>query len=235
MTRIARWQEAGQPALAAWNEYELSQVQRGQGRLDAAVRTCEQALAFAATPGRAPPLAAGPAYVGLAEVAYQRNELDLALRHVTEGIALCRQFAYTPPLAGGLVTLAWIRQASGDRPGPWRRSVRPGRPRRAHPACLTRSRRSGRGSCWPRATWTRRPGGRGRTASARTTSRITPVSRGTWCWPGCCSPKSSPAEALALLDRLHAAAAAQDRTGSLIEIGALRALALAATARMPTR
>jgi LuxR family maltose regulon positive regulatory protein len=36
------------------------------------------------------------------------------------------------------------------------------------------------------------------------------------------------AEALALLDRLHAAAAAQDRTGSLIEIGALRALALAA-------
>ena len=32
-------------------------------------------------------------------------------------------------------------------------------------------------------------------------------------------------QALALLDRLHAAAAAQDRAGSLIEIGALRALA----------
>ena len=40
-----------------------------------------------------------------------------------------------------------------------------------------------------------------------------------------------PAEALALLDRLHAAAAAQDRTGSLIEIGALRALALAASSQ----
>ena len=38
-----------------------------------------------------------------------------------------------------------------------------------------------------------------------------------------------PGQALALLDRLHAAAKAQDRTGSLIEIGALRALALAAT------
>ena len=38
-----------------------------------------------------------------------------------------------------------------------------------------------------------------------------------------------PGQALALLDRLHAAAAAQDRAGSLIEIGALRALALAAT------
>ena len=38
-----------------------------------------------------------------------------------------------------------------------------------------------------------------------------------------------PGQALALLDRLHAAAVAQDRAGSLIEIGALRALALAAT------
>jgi LuxR family transcriptional regulator, maltose regulon positive regulatory protein len=37
-----------------------------------------------------------------------------------------------------------------------------------------------------------------------------------------------PGQALALLDWLHAAAAAQDRTGSLIEAGALRALALAA-------
>jgi LuxR family maltose regulon positive regulatory protein len=37
-----------------------------------------------------------------------------------------------------------------------------------------------------------------------------------------------PGQALALLDRLHAAAAAQGRTGNLIETGALRALALAA-------
>ncbi len=38
-----------------------------------------------------------------------------------------------------------------------------------------------------------------------------------------------PGPALALLARLYAAAAAQDRGGSLIEIGALRALALAAS------
>ena len=37
-----------------------------------------------------------------------------------------------------------------------------------------------------------------------------------------------PGPALALLERLHAAAAAQDRTGSVIEIQALQALALAA-------
>ena len=38
-----------------------------------------------------------------------------------------------------------------------------------------------------------------------------------------------PGQSVALLDRLHAAAKAQNRTGSLIETGALRALALAAT------
>ena len=37
-----------------------------------------------------------------------------------------------------------------------------------------------------------------------------------------------PGAALALLERLHAAAVSQDRAGSVIEIGALRALALAA-------
>ena len=36
-------------------------------------------------------------------------------------------------------------------------------------------------------------------------------------------------QALALLDRLHAAAVIQDRAGSIIQAGALRALALAAT------
>ena len=79
--------------------------------------TYQQALEITAAPGRPALPAAGIAYVGLAEVAYQRDELDAALRHVTEGIALCRQLAYTPPLATGLATLAWIRQASGDAAG----------------------------------------------------------------------------------------------------------------------
>ena len=38
-----------------------------------------------------------------------------------------------------------------------------------------------------------------------------------------------PGQALALLERLHAAAAAQERTGSVIEVQALQALALAAS------
>ena len=103
--------------MTAWVHYLLGQVQRAQGGLDAFARTCRQALEMTAVPGGPPPPAAGPAYVGLGEVAYQRNELDTALRHVTEGITLCRRFAYVRPLATGLVTLAWIRQASGDPGG----------------------------------------------------------------------------------------------------------------------
>ena len=40
---------------------------------------CEQALAAAGQPGQRLRPAAGPALVGLAEVAYQRDDLDRAL------------------------------------------------------------------------------------------------------------------------------------------------------------
>ena len=111
------WQAAGQPTLTGWHRYQLAQVQRALGRLDMAIQTYEEALRATAVPGRPPAPTVGLVYVGLAEVTYQRNELDSALRYVTEGIALERQFlAGTSPTAG-LVTLAWIRQAAGDPGG----------------------------------------------------------------------------------------------------------------------
>ena len=114
VSNIAGWR-AGQPL--SWGVYQLGQVQRAQGRLDAAAETYQKTLDIAAESGPPPAPPAGPAYVGLAEVAYQRNELDSALWQVTEGIAVCRQFLYPAPLGTGLVTLAWIRQAQGDPGG----------------------------------------------------------------------------------------------------------------------
>ena len=67
--------------------------------------------------------AAGPALVGLAEVAYQRDDLNRALEYVTRGITLCRQFVHTPPLAAGLV---------GSWPGSRRAAGRPARVTRRH-------------------------------------------------------------------------------------------------------
>ena len=114
---VAGRRAAGQLTMTAYGCYQLGQIQRAQGRLDAAVRTYRQALEATTVPGQPPLPAAGPAYAGLAEVAYQQNELDAALQHVSEGIALCRRFVYTAALATGLVTLAWIRQATGDPAG----------------------------------------------------------------------------------------------------------------------
>ena len=118
---VAGRRAAGQLTMTAYGCYQLGQIQRAQGRLDAAVRTYRQALEATAVPGQPPLPVAGPAYTGLAEVAYQQNELDAALQHVSEGIALCRRFVYTAALATGLGTLAWIGRPPVTRPGPWRR------------------------------------------------------------------------------------------------------------------
>ena len=203
-------------------------IRRAQGRLDAAVLTCEQALDSLVTSGRPLP-AAGPSYVGLAEIAYQRDELDIALRHATEGIALCRQFVYTTPLANGLATLAMIRQATGDPAGALEAITEAGQasPAPAGPA------QPGPRPAGPAAAGPGRPG---RAARFPQENGLGPDDEPDYARePGhlvlarILLAQDRPGQALALLDRLHAAAAAQDRTGSLIETGALRALALAAT------
>jgi LuxR family maltose regulon positive regulatory protein len=97
--------------------YTLGQVQRAQGRLSTAQRTCLQGLELAAEAGRPTLPAAGVAHVGIAEVLYERNELNTALRHATEGVALCGQLGYAQWLVTSLTTLARIRQALGDQTG----------------------------------------------------------------------------------------------------------------------
>ena len=216
--------------MTAWGYYSLVLVQRAQGRLDAAVLTCEQALDSLVTAGR-------PAASRRPDVtwAWPRSPTSgtsstCALRHATEGIALCRQFVYTPPLADGLATLAMIRQATGDPAGALEAM---GEAEQAAPgpgrACSTRSPRSGRGCCWPRATWPRPPAGRRTDGLGPDDEPDYPREPGHLVLARVLLAQDRPGQALALLDRLHAAAAAQDRTGSLIEIGALRALALAAS------
>jgi LuxR family maltose regulon positive regulatory protein len=218
---------AGLPTWGAWQSYELGQVQYAQGRLDAATATCEQALEAAAGTGRAPLPAAGPAHVGLAEVAYQRNELGSAREHVTRGIALCRSFVFAMPLAAGLATLAWIRQAGGDPAGAldaMDEAVRaaPGPPGLLNPIPARRARLLlAQGDLGGAARWTREAGllADDEPDYARESGHLV-LARVLLA-------RARPGPALALLDRLYAAAAAQDRVASLIEIGALRALGLA--------
>ena len=225
---LADWRTAGQLTMTAWGHYSLARIQRARGNLDAAVVTCRQDLEFTAPATRRPYPAAGPALVGLAEVSYQRNELDVALGYVTEGIALCRQFVHTPPLAAGLVTLAWIHHAAGDQEraraavdeamllslGP----VGLVNPVPAHRAKLLLL----QGDVATAAQFVQ--------DSGLSTDEDVDYSRelGHVVLARVLLAQGCAERALALLDRLHAAALGQQRTVSVIEIGALRSLALAA-------
>ena len=224
---LTGWRETGQLTLIGWGCYELVLIQLAQGQLDAAALTCEQALGSLVRSGRPAP-AAGPSYAGLAEIAYQRDELDVALRHATEGIALCRQFVYTPPLAGGLATLAMIRQATGDPAGALEAiseagQAAPGPAGLLNPVPARRARLLLAQGDLPAAARFPQENGLGpddepdyaRESGHLVLARILLA-------------QDRAGQALALLDRLQPAAAAQDRVGSLIETGALRALALAA-------
>ena len=226
----AQWRVAGERALAVRGCHHLGQIQRAGGRLDAALGTYQQAVDIAAGPGRPHLPVAGTGYVGLAEVAYQRGELDAALRHVTEGIPLARQSAHTQPLANGLVTLAWIRQAQGDEAGALAAMDEAGlvgasgdvasllNPVPAQRARLLLAQRDIKAA----ARWASERGleADGEPSYPREPEYLV-LARVLLA-----QDRSGPA--LGLLERLHAAAAAQGRAGSIIEIQALQALALAA-------
>ena len=224
---VAGRRAAGQLTMTAYGCYQLGQIQRAQGRLDAAVRTYRQALEATTVPGQPPLPAAGPAYAGLAEVAYQQNELDAALQHVSEGIALCRRFVYTAALATGLVTLAWIRQATGDPAGALaamsearKAAPDPGGLLNPVPAQWARLLLA-QGDLAGAAHWVK---DRGLNADDEPDY---PREPGHLVLARVLLARERSGQALALLDRLHLAAVTHDRAGSLIEIQALRAVALA--------
>src|SRR5215472_6375506 len=223
---VAERRAAGEGYLAIRVAYELGRVQRAQGRLGAALRTYERALGIASEAGRAPP-PAGIAHVGLAEVLYERGELAAAHDHATEGVALCRQLACAAPLAIGLAVLARIRQAHGDPAGALDAI---GRAERVQPSpqvvSLLNPVPVGRarlllaaGQVAEAARWASRRGlGADDQPSYPREGEYLVLARVLLA-------ELTPGRALALLERLHAQAAAEGRTGSIIEIRALQALA----------
>jgi LuxR family transcriptional regulator, maltose regulon positive regulatory protein len=224
------WLAAGQQTLAAWGYHYLGQVQVGQGRLEAALGTYRRVLAGAEEPGAPTLQVTRLAHVGMAGVLYERGALEAAHQHAAEGIRLCRQFAYTPPLATGLATLAWIRQAQGDRAG-----------------ALAAMREAERVEPSPAAVGLLDPMPALRARLALAHGKVAEVTH--WIQtrgldaddePSCPREREylvlarvlfatdAPERALGLLARLHVQAAAQGRTGSVIQVRALQTLAQAA-------
>jgi LuxR family transcriptional regulator, maltose regulon positive regulatory protein len=226
---VADRQAAGEGYLAMRVAYDLGQVQRAQGRLGAALASYQQWLEGGGEAGPEP-MYVGMAHVGLAEVLYERDELATAHEHATLGVALCRQLAFTQPLAIGLAVLARIRQAQGDAAGALELIGQAARVRLSpqmvalfNPVPVWRARLwLARGQVAEAARWAKERG-------------LRTEDQPGYPWEGeylvlarVLLAQRQPDRALGLLARLHSQAAAQQRTGSVIELGALEALALAA-------
>ena len=209
--------------------YDLGQVQRAQGNLDAALATYRHALEEAGE-GHSQPPHLGIAHVGLAQVLYERNELTDALDHAARGVTLCRQLASAPPVATGLAVVAQIRQAHGDTAGALEAMGEAGQaglsPQVAallNPVPSQRARLLlAQGDIYAAAQWATAAG------LSPDDEPDYPREPGYLVLARVLLAQNDPGSALALLQRLAGAAASQGRVGSIIEIGSLRALALAA-------
>ncbi len=227
---LAERRAAGEGYLATRVCHDLGQAQRAQGNLDAALATYRQALDITGEMVSGQPPHLGMAHVGVAEVLYERDELAAALDHATRGVTLSRRLAFTPPLAAGLVILARIRQAHGDAA-----------------AAMAAMGEAGQVELSPQVVALLNPVPSQRARLLLAQGEVTAAR--LWAKAAGLSPEDEPdyprepaylllarvllsqdraGLALTLLQRLQATAASQGRIGNVIEIQALRALALAA-------
>jgi LuxR family maltose regulon positive regulatory protein len=223
---LAEGRSSPDPHPLMLNFLPLGEVQHGQGKLGAALRTYREGLRLATEGVHASAFHAAAAQLGIAKVLYERDQLDDALRHVTESIELGRQMIWF--LAQRLVALAWIRQALGEaeaaleamdeacriNPSPDTISI-------WHPGPSERARLLlAQGRVEEAARWTEERGLRpeDEVTYAREQDHLV-LARVLLAG-------SNPEPALGLLERLQALAESQVRTQSVIQIRALRSLGL---------
>jgi LuxR family maltose regulon positive regulatory protein len=206
----------------------LGQAQRTRGALSAALRTYQDGLRLATVGRRVSPFHAAEAHIGIAQALYERNELDRALAHVTEGIELSRQMVEFRLPAVGLTSLAWIRRGMGDRDGAveamdaaWRMEASTGIAGMVNPVPAERARfllaleQTAEAERWVEER------------GVRDDDEVSyPWERRYLVLVRVLLARGDPDRALRLLGRLESSAESQGRNESLIQIRALRAMAL---------
>jgi LuxR family maltose regulon positive regulatory protein len=209
---------------------------RAAGRLDEALAFQRAGLEWLETPGTGLNPAAGPSYVVVAEIEYERNRLDASEDALEQALGRCEALAEgtggsAQPLANALATAAWLRFARGDVDASRQAMAeavavapRPHVTSLLNPVPASAARfRLAQGDMAAAVRWTVSLG-------------LTPEGPASFA----CEPEqlllarvliaeSRYDDAARLLDRLRVAADA--RPGSLIRIEVLRALALAGTRR----
>jgi LuxR family transcriptional regulator, maltose regulon positive regulatory protein len=210
--------------------YALSQVQQARGKLGAALRTNREGLRYATRSGRISSYHAAEAHIGIGQVLYQRDQLEDAFQQATAGIELSRLTVEFVLPAVGLVCLGWIRNAMGE--GDAAREamdeacrIRPGQGFVAlwNPAQSERARLLlAQGRLQEAERWAEEQGLKDEDDLPY------PRERDYLVLVRLRLARGQSARALLLLERLAKLAESQGRTESMIQIVALRAVALQA-------
>ena len=222
-------QMTGDMAVALVAVWGLAGQQAAQGRLHEAARTYERALQLARE-GGGPLPAVGYSHTGMGELLREWNDLEGAQRRLLEGFDLVERERMRIPELGlaGYVALARVRQARGDPEGAL--------------DAIREAERSCEGTVLvgqPVAWRVRLLLAQGNMEAAARLSEESGLDTndepsylhevGYIALAQTLRARERPEEALRLLGRLSGAAEADGRIGSMIELLALRALALQAT------
>ncbi|HLZ26240.1 MAG TPA: LuxR C-terminal-related transcriptional regulator [Chloroflexota bacterium] len=95
----------------------LADIRLGQGRLREAMRTYQQALQLVADQGEPVPRGTADLYVGLSELECERDDLQAATQHLLTGQQLGERTGFPPNRARWCMAMARVREARGDLAG----------------------------------------------------------------------------------------------------------------------
>ncbi len=215
------------PFVAVIFACHLAEIQIVQGQLTLALQTCDRALSMGMVGGSliSP---AGFAHLIQAKIYYERNDLDKALGVIQEGLDLLRRGSIDDVFSGGQANLALIHQAKCQQVEAniaMQKAIRA-----THQMDITRITTltsAHQARIWlvqnnlkEAQAWAQEYRQVGPTEYLREFEDLTLA----WVFLAC----GNVSEALALLDELLMPAQDAGRTGRVIEIQALRALALLA-------
>jgi LuxR family maltose regulon positive regulatory protein len=220
---LAEGRSAPAPYLHMTSCYPLAEIQRGQGKLGAARRTYRESLELATAGDGSSPFHEAEAHIGIAEVLYERDQLEDALEHVRRSIERSGQETWFRQRQ--LIAQAWIHQALAA-------------PEAALEA-MDDALRAPPSPSDPAAERARLLLAQGRIADTEEWAEeraLTPHDEVSYLrerdhlvLARVLLARSEPAKALPLLERLETLARSQARKASLIQILAIRALALEAS------
>ena len=203
-----------------------ARVQAERGRLREANEAFRGVLSFVTEKGVGHLPAAGLVHIAMADITYERDDIDTAERELNKGIGLTERTREVGDLVRGYVTLSKVKRARGDEIGALEAAREAERVARTAGADLqiaiaatwTARLRIARGHLGEAAAFAQERATNTASGASQAVDRLTSARL--------LHARGQHDEALRLLRELREAAEAAGRTGALIEILSLQALAL---------